>query len=148
MYELRDTAAYVVGSVGGAKDMKYLTIEKSVKNCPVVEICEGAFIDCTKLQKVHIPDSVIIIRDSAFENCAKLENVRMSEKLITMGRRVFAGCSSLKSLKFPATVKELSADVFEGAVSLTNLRIPESCTIPEGDDPFGVGTDLIIDIYS
>ena len=148
VYEIRNNAAYVVGSIGGAKNMKYLTIEKSVrKQYPVVEICEGAFKDCVKLQKVHIPDSVIIIRDSAFENCEKLEQVRMSEGLVTIGKRVFAGCASLKSLKFPASVKELSADVFEGALSLTDLRIPENCAIPAGEDPFGLGDSLMIEIY-
>ena len=148
VYEIRNNAAYVVGSVGGAKNMKYITIEKSIrKQYPVVEICEGAFRDCAKLQKVHIPDSVIIIRDSAFENCERLEQVRMSEGLVTMGSRVFAGCSSLKSLKFPASVKELSADVFEGAESLTSLRIPANCVIPDGADPFGLGDRLLIETY-
>ncbi len=148
VYEIRNNAAYAVGSVGGAKNMKYLTIEKTVRNqYPVVEICEGAFKDCVRLQKVHIPDSVIIIRDSAFENCERLETVRMSESVVTVGSRVFAGCSSLKSLKFPATVKELSADVFKGAESLTSLRIPASCVIPDGSDPFGLGDKLLIETY-
>ena len=71
----------------------------------------------------------------------------MSEGLITIEGRVFAGCAALKSLKFPSTVKELRADVFEGAEKLSKLRIPESCRIPEGDDPFGLGEKLKIEFY-
>ncbi len=148
VYEIRNDAAFVVGTVGNKKNVKYLTIESSVKYMyPVVEICEGAFSGCRRLLKVHIPDSVIIIRESAFENCKKLERVRMSEGLITIEGRAFAGCTALKSLRFPATVKELRADVFEGDTKLTKLRIPESCRIPEGNDPFGLGGKLKIEIY-
>lgn len=148
IYEIRNDAAFVVGTVGNRKSIKYLTIESSVRYMyPVVEICEGAFRDCTKLLRVHIPDSVLIIRESAFENCSRLELVRMSKGLITMEGRVFAGCAALKSLEFPATVKELRADVFEGAAKLTKLKIPESCRIPEGEDPFGLGEKLKIEFY-
>ena len=148
VYEIRNDAAFVIGTVGKKKNIKYLTIDSSVKYMyPVVEICEGAFSGCSRLLRVHIPDSVIIIRESAFENCKKLELVRMSEGLITIEGRVFAGCAALKSLKFPVTVKELQADVFEGAVKLAKLRIPESCRIPEGDDPFGLGEKLKIELY-
>ena len=148
IYEIRNDAAFVIGTVGNTKNVKYLTIESSVRYMyPVVEICEGAFRDCSRLLRVHIPDSVIIIRESAFENCKKLELVSMSEGLITIEGRVFAGCAALKSLKFPSTVKELRADVFEGAEKLSKLRIPESCRIPEGDDPFGLGEKLKIEVY-
>ena len=148
VYEIRNDAAFVVGTVGNKKGIKYLTIESSVRYMyPVVEICEGAFKNCGKLLRVHIPDSVIIIRESAFENCKRLELVSMSGGLITIEGRVFAGCTALKSLKFPAGVKELRADVFEGDTKLTKLRIPESCRIPEGDDPFGLGEKLKIEIY-
>lgn len=148
IYEIRNDAAFVVGTVGNRKSIKYLTIESSVRYMyPVVEICEGAFKDCGKLLRVHIPDSVIIIRESAFENCKRLELVRLSNSLITVEGRVFAGCPAIKSLKFPASVKELRADVFEGDTKLTKLRIPESCRIPEGDDPFGLGEKLKIEIY-
>ena len=147
VYEIRNDAAFVVGTVGNKKSIKYLTIESSVRYMyPVVEICEGAFSNCGKLLRVHIPDSVIIIRESAFENCKRLELVRMSENLITIEGRVFAGCPAIKSLKFPASVKELRADVFEGDIKLTRLRIPESCRIPEGDDPVGLGEKLKIEI--
>lgn len=148
IYEIRNDAAFVVGTVGNTKNIRYLTIASSIRYMyPVVEIGPEAFSGCGRLLRLHIPDSVLIIREGAFENCSKLEQVRMSESLITIEDRVFAGCVALKSLRFPATVRELSADVFEGASSLSSLKIPAGCRIPEGEDPFGLGLKLKIDVY-
>ena len=147
VYEIRGTAAYVVGTVENNKDVKYLTVEKNIFGFPVVEICEGAFRDCTKLREISVSDSVIILGSDAFSNCERLEKVRLSESLITVGNRAFAGCTSLKTITIPSTVKELKADVFEGDAYLQQISLPSSCRIPEGDDPFGLGEQLVLDWY-
>ena len=148
VYEVRGAAAYVVGTVGNSKNVKYLTVEQTVLfTYPVVEICEDAFRDCTKLLKIHIPDSVIILGERAFYNCERLEKVRLSENLVTVGKQAFAGCSSLQTIAVPSSVKELTADVFEGDTSLLRVTIPESCRIPAGEDPFGLGPLLILEWY-
>ena len=148
VYEVRGAAAYVVGTVGNSKSVKYLTVEQTVMfSYPVVEICEEAFRDCTKLLKIHIPDSVIILGDRAFYNCERLEKVRLSEKLVTVGAQAFAYCTSLQTLTVPSSVKELTADVFEGDKALLKVTLPSACRIPSGDDPFRMGEQLVLDWY-
>ena len=148
VYEVRGSAAYVVGTIGNNKSVKYLTVEQSLfYSYPVVEICEEAFRDCIKLLKIHIPDSVIIIGDRAFYNCERLEKIRLSEELITVGDRAFAGCTSLQTIHIPSAVKELTAGTFEGDSALIRIEYPTGCRIPEGSDPFGLGEALILDQY-
>ena len=137
----------MVGTVGNSKNVKYLTVEQSLfYTYPVVEICEEAFSGCTKLLKIHIPDSVIIIGPRAFFGCERLEKIRLSQELITVGEHAFAGCSSLQSIEMPPPVRDLSADVFEGDTALTRIRIHSSCRLPEGDDPFGLGEKAVLEI--
>ena len=148
VYEVRGAAAYVIGTVGNSKNVKYLTVEQTVLfTYPVVEICEDAFRDCTKLLKIHVPDSVIILGDRAFYNCERLEKVRLSDNLVTVGTQAFAGCSALQTITIPSSVKELTSDVFEGDTSLLRVTIPSACRIPDGDDPFGLGQLLVLERY-
>lgn len=90
-----------------------------------VMIGEGAFRDCTSLQTILLPDSLLIIAEEAFYGCAALSNLNgleLPSGLYAVGDRAFAGCRSLYDLDLPSSLRFVGDGAF--AVSgLTDLYL-------------------------
>jgi hypothetical protein len=63
----------------------------------------AAFLNCTSLAKVIIPDSVTSIGDAAFGNCTSLTSVTIGSGVTSIGKAAFYYCSSLTSVVFKNT---------------------------------------------
>lgn len=85
-------------------------------------IAENAFAG-TNVHSVMMPDSTVTICDSAFLNCVKLEKVRLSSEISSLGVSAFAGCTSLVEIYIPNTLKVISRSAFEGCSGLKYVRI-------------------------
>ena len=57
----------------------------------------GAFMDCTSLKNITLPDSTWIIGMKAFANCSSLQTFYIPKGTVTIGNMVFAGCKELTS---------------------------------------------------
>ena len=66
----------------------------------IKEIQPAEFKNCTKLEKIILPDSLISIGDNAFEGCFRLEKVFFPDNLKSIGQRAFFGCKSLEKIIF------------------------------------------------
>ena len=65
------------------------------------------------------------IEDRAFLNCSGLTSVVIPEGVIRIGTEAFNGCSSLKSVSFPKSIAEIFnyyAGTFRGCDSLTSIN--------------------------
>ena len=68
--------AWSVMGTAGMKNATYIKVPASYQGKPVVTVDGGAFLNCVKLEKVEIPNTVTLIEvDTAFSNCQKLEEV-------------------------------------------------------------------------
>ncbi len=75
----------------------------------VTEIEYGAFKDCTYLNTVKLPDSLITIGNAVFSNTS-LKKITLPKNLENLGSGVFAGCDKLSTI---GIAKENPYFVFE-----------------------------------
>ena len=78
-----------------------ITLPSTYNGKPVTTIGSQAFIHCTSLTSITIPDSVTTIGDYAFYGCTGLTSIVIPDSVIRIGESAFGGCSSLESLTIP-----------------------------------------------
>lgn len=95
-----------------------ITIPKSYKNLPVKEIAEDAFMDCTTITGVTIPDTISTIRRRTFEGCTSLSEVTLPEGVVYIDNDAFCMCKSLKQITIPSSVWGIGDGAFSGCENL------------------------------
>lgn len=86
---------------------------------------ELAFMNCTALQEVTLPDDMKVIGGSAFSGCAALTTVNLSQ-VTWINLSAFWGCTSLETLALD-NVTAIGQEAFYGCTGLETLKIPK-CT--------------------
>ena len=103
--------------------IKRLVIKPGVRG-----IGADAFISCSSLTSVTIPNSVTIIGSRAFMWCTSLPSVTIPNSVTSIGNNAFYDCSSLTSVTIPSSVTIIGSGAFEVCTSLTSVTIPNSVT--------------------
>ena len=114
------------GFKGIAKIISKLTYKG--KTYEVFEIGYMAFLDCTSLTAVTIPNSVTSIGDYAFYYCTSLTSVTIGSGVTSIGSHAFWSCTSLTSITIPESVTSIHGNAFYYCTSLTSIIIPSSVT--------------------
>lgn len=104
---------------------------------PVTGIQMQAFIKCTSLKSVSMPESMTWIGDSAFAGCTGLEQVEISPNLTAIGSKSFYSCSDLTSVGIPDQVTSIESLAFFGCLKLESITIPASVTILDSTFVYG-----------
>jgi hypothetical protein len=105
-----------------------LVIPSIYEGKTVTRIGDFAFVNCSSLTSLTIPNSVTSIGWGAFGDCISLTSVTIPDSITTIGWRVFGGCISLTSVTIPESVTTIWEDAFQYCRSLTILTIPDSVT--------------------
>ncbi len=94
-YKTNDNTIIITGYTGpgGA-----VSIPDKINGLPVGSIGESAFLQCSNLSSVMIPDSVTSVGQWAFAACASLTNATVGKGVTIIGSRAFAGCGSLTTI--------------------------------------------------
>ncbi len=96
------------------KKLGTVIIPESYKGLPVVAIGDDVFLNCTKLTKVTIPDTVTEIGDYAFWGCSFL-TITIPKNVKKIGQQAFAECKRLSTIYYNATALEsVKLGVYEG----------------------------------
>jgi len=108
----------------------------------VTSLDNKAFMNCDKLEKVILPDSLISIDDGdwwlidedvlfvkgTFYGCTSLTEINLPEGLTSIGDCAFYGCRSLTEIKLPDSLTSIGDHAFYGCKSLTQINLPEGLT--------------------
>jgi len=130
-YELSDTEATLIAKPSGyAYYSGSITIPSSVRYGTtyyrVTAIDNGAFLDCTGLTSVTIPNSVTSIGNYAFYGCDNLTSMTIPNSVESIGNQLFYGCTRLNYIAIPNSVTSIGMDAFYNCSSLTSIIIPSS----------------------
>lgn len=107
-------------------DAMMTELPELVNGYAVTAIGDQAFIGCTYISDLKIPESIKRIGDSAFAGCTSLETITLPSKLTTLSASTFFGCTALKELDIPDGVTYIGDYCFYNCNSLTSLELPSS----------------------
>lgn len=137
-----DGTHYIVSGVGGDKrglvtcevPASY-TSEEGGELLPVTEIGEKAFMDCTRLNVVTLPDTIRKIGANAFTFCTFSE-FTIPESVTFIGYGAFGRCKSLKEITIPKSVETIEPLAFTNCPSLQRAVIRANVTVLHYDTFF------------
>ena len=92
----------------------------------IKEIPDYAFLGCTSLKKVTLPEGLEKIGFQAFSECSVLESINFPSSLEDIGSNSFAYCKSLDGLVFPFGLKHIGHNAFSFCSSLKEAILPDS----------------------
>ena len=85
-----------------------------------------AFISCSGLTEVIIPNSVTTIGDGAFEGCSRLTQLTIGNSVTSIGEYTFNRCEGLTEVTIPNSVTSIGKYAFYFCSGLTQLTIGNS----------------------
>ena len=94
-----------------------------------------AFLSCSGLVEINLPNSIETIEDSAFASCTYLANITLPDSVITLGDGVFNNCRALAYVKIPEGITKVGDYFFQKCHMLYAVNIPKSVT-SFGEDVF------------
>ncbi len=86
-----------------------------------------AFMECSNLESIIIPESVTSIGYLAFAGCG-LTTVQIPDAVTSIGKQAFEGCFSLESVTIGQGVTFIAQSAFYRCESLKDITIPDSVT--------------------
>lgn len=127
-FSLQKNNTYTVTGKSSYCDCHDISIPETYQGKIVTSIAETAFLECTTLTSVIIPDSVTSIEMGAFAGCSSLKSIDIPNFVTSIEESTFAGCTSLRNVVIPDNVTNIGYGAFNYCTSLKNITIPESVT--------------------
>ena len=110
--------------IGHSCFLDCIKVKKFIIPNSVKEIAQCAFCGCESLEEIEIPDSVQEIGANAFAACKKLKRVKMPAKIAVLPERLFMQCESLEVIENIDMLEEIQDGAFEDCISLKELALP------------------------
>ena len=103
-------------------------IRKATVKYGITSIGDYAFMGCTGMTEMTLPNSVTSIGDNAFEGCSGLTELTLPNSVTSIGGYAFAYCSGLSKITSLAEIPPVCGyGVFDG-VNKTNCEL----IVPKG----------------
>lgn len=125
-----------VSGLSGNTVVKKITFEN-----PDTIIGSVAFLDCTALEEIILPENLTKLERKTFEGCISLKEIVIPSGVTEIESNVFNGCTSLESVELPDSLTKLGGSAFEACVALESVVFP-SMLIEIDHDAFSGCTNL------
>lgn len=107
-------------------DNKWLTIETDGQNVVLKKCSKEAN------GEIIVPDGVTLINVYAFISCSGITSIKLPNSLKKIFSGAFARCSGLSSIVIPASVEIITSGAFRDCKNLTSINIPDRTRIKNG----------------
>lgn len=149
-YEItKNKEVEILGVTYEGTKITQVDIPSKIEGCMVTTIAACAFADCTNLQHIKIPDSVLFIGENAFQHTAYVNNEKnwedgllyigkhlikakhhlsschIKEGTIMISRGTFMG-KAIKEISLPDSLIAINEMAFYQCVNLTNIILPKN----------------------
>ena len=102
-----------------------VTFPSEIDGLPITKIVRDGFVDCTGIESVILPDTIVELGANAFSGCTSLKRMYLSDELESIGGECFKDCTALMELEIPAFVSKITTGIFRNCNSLTNIQVDE-----------------------
>ena len=93
----------------------------------ITSIPNSAFLECTKLKTIILPEGLKNINESAFSSCTALETITLPETMQNIYTRAFEDCASLKTITMQG-IKRIYGNAFLNCGNIEEIEFPEGLT--------------------
>lgn len=135
-------------STADGRNRAYLNAVKKIElGQGKITIGDNAFLYCTGLTDIYIPNSITAIGECAFCDCNRLKNIRLHDNITSIEGGAFAYCYGLTDVIIPDSVVSFDSDsIFSGCYGLKHVTLPKNMTKIDGDAFYNCYnlTDIII----
>ena len=126
-------------------------IPAEVNGYSLTSIGRYAFVNCTGLTSVTIPNSVTRICRYAFSGCIGLTSVTIPEGVTEIGSKAFYQCTRLTSVTIPKSVTgiegvtELGSGIFIECTRLTSVTLESNFIVSSGSSMVYIFGDQVLE---
>ena len=92
---------------------------------------QQAFIGCTALETVTLPNTITSMGDSVFQNCTSLKSINWPTSLTKIPNSTFYGCTSLE-FEIPSNITKIGSSAFRNCDAFTVVTVPASVATIDG----------------
>ena len=93
------------------------------------------------LEKVTFEEGTEQIAENLFKNCTKIESIEIPETVVTIENEAFSGCTGLKEIRVPDSVTKIADNAFDQTDDVTINCCTESYALE-----YALSHDLLINI--
>ncbi len=124
----------------GCLTLKYIVIPKKVKTVEDYAFAECSALEGIKFECMH-PEAgssagLDRIGMDAFMNCTNLMSINIPETVRYIGNQAFRGCSRLERLLIPKSVKAVYPLAFADCTALTEVTFAGATELYKGSNPY------------
>ena len=95
-----------------------ISIPNEIDGKSVTSIGNMAFLDCSNLSEINIPEGITSIGHHTFYNCRSLSEINIPEDVTSIGDYAFHNCSSLRKINISKGVTSIGERTFYGCSTL------------------------------
>lgn len=88
---------------------------------------QQAFIGCTGLETIVLPDTITSMGSSVFQSCTSLKTINWPTSMTTIPDSTFNGCINLE-FEIPSNITKIGGSAFKNCDKIVSFTVPDGVT--------------------